>query len=173
VVEPHPTPKLAELFGDLGEFREQKVQDVPLELFAQLQAGDFLFIDSSHVAKTGSDLNHILFEVLPAIRPGVFLHFHDIFLLYEYPAEWILERNWAWNEQYILLALLMGNDALEPVVGSHLLQRQFGHVLERDLAHLDVGPLSGASLWIKTGQGSPGHRRLQALGTAPTRLKRD
>jgi len=38
-------------------------------LWSELAAGDVLFIDSSHVAKTGSDVNHLCFEVLSGDLP--------------------------------------------------------------------------------------------------------
>ena len=45
---------------------ETLVQSVPIATFDQLAAGDVLFIDSSHVSKIGSDVNHLFFDVLPA-----------------------------------------------------------------------------------------------------------
>lgn len=57
--------------------RAQQVQEIALEVFEALDAGDLLFIDSSHVAKAGSDLCYIVFEILPRLRPGVIVHFHD------------------------------------------------------------------------------------------------
>jgi hypothetical protein len=63
------------------------VQEVPLELFDSLGAGDVLFVDSSHISKMGSDVNHIFFEILPRLRAGVWVHFHDIF----WPFDWRIE----------------------------------------------------------------------------------
>jgi hypothetical protein len=86
------------------------VQDVPLEIFDELEAGDILFVDSSHVLKTSSDVEFELFSILPRLRPGVFIHFHDIFYPFEYPPEWVKERNYSWNEIYSLRAFLMYNN---------------------------------------------------------------
>jgi len=85
----------------------RRVQDVDAELWSELAAGDVLFIDSSHVAKTGSDVNHLCFEVLPRLRPGVLVHVHDIFLPQDYLKEWAIAQNRSWNEQYVVQALLM------------------------------------------------------------------
>lgn len=87
---------------------EQRVQEVPLEVFSELEAGDVLFIDSSHVSKIGSDVNRLYFEVLPVLRPGVRVHIHDVAGNLEYPREW-LEEGRAWNEQYLIRAFLMYN----------------------------------------------------------------
>jgi hypothetical protein len=84
------------------------VQDVGLEPFRALRPNDILFVDSSHVAKVGSDVNRIVFEVLPALRPGVLVHIHDIFWPLDYPAEWYAGGR-AWNEAYLVRAFLQFN----------------------------------------------------------------
>lgn len=108
-IEPNPK-RLYSLFNGSDKenikVTEDLVQHVALSNFQKLQAGDMLFIDSSHVAKTGSDLNFILFEILPILNKGVIIHFHDIFFPFEYPKEWLYSgRNW--NENYIIRAYLM------------------------------------------------------------------
>lgn len=87
---------------------EQRIQQVDAHIVDPLAAHDILFIDSSHVSKAGSDVNHILFELLPRLAPGVLVHFHDILYPFEYPQEWF-ELGWAWNEPYILRAFLQYN----------------------------------------------------------------
>ncbi|HET6954575.1 MAG TPA: class I SAM-dependent methyltransferase, partial [Acidimicrobiales bacterium] len=84
------------------------VQDVDLETFAALGPGDVLFVDSTHVVKAGSDVNHLLFEVFPRLAPGVWVHVHDIFFPFEYPQDWVREGR-AWGEAYLLRAFLSGN----------------------------------------------------------------
>lgn len=92
----------------------KRLQDVPLEVFLQLQSGDLLFIDSSHVLKCGSDVQYLLFDVLPNLAAGVFVHFHDVFYPFEYPAHWLREGRF-WNEDYFLRAFLYGNSLWEIV----------------------------------------------------------
>ncbi|QBB69633.1 class I SAM-dependent methyltransferase [Pseudolysobacter antarcticus] len=70
-IEPYPREFLRQGIPGISKLLEQKVQDVPLAEFEKLQAGDILFIDSSHVAKTGSDVNYLYFEVLPRLAAGV------------------------------------------------------------------------------------------------------
>jgi predicted O-methyltransferase YrrM len=100
--------------GDDGRVRliEKRVQEVPLDVFAELGDGDVLFIDSSHVSKIGSDVNRLYFDVLPALQRGVHIHIHDVAGNLEYPREWYAEGR-AWNEQYLLRALLMFNQTLQ------------------------------------------------------------
>jgi predicted O-methyltransferase YrrM len=122
-----------------------RTQDVSLDLIRSLDAGDVLFIDSTHVAKTDSDVNHIFFEVLPALSPGVTVHLHDIFAGFEYPAEWVYERR-AWTEQYVLRAFLQYNPAFEIVLWPTLLQRLDR---ERFTARFPTMTNSGGAFWFR------------------------
>jgi hypothetical protein len=109
-IEPFPEPRLTQS-GSIFELIEKRVQDVPLAYFDQLVANDILMIDSSHVATTGSDVCFELLEILPRLNPGVWVHVHDIFFPADYPAEWVIERRRAFNEQYMLEAFLSFNAA--------------------------------------------------------------
>ncbi len=114
-VEPYPD-RLLGLLSDSDRQRcrlvRSAVQDVPLDTYDQLGAGDVLFIDSTHVSKVGSDVNWLVFEVLPRLADGVVVHFHDIFWPFEYPREW-LEEGRGWTENYLLRAFLSYNDRFE------------------------------------------------------------
>jgi hypothetical protein len=87
---------------------QRQLQDVDFALFTRLQANDILFIDSRRVAKAGSDLLTLCFEVLPRLNPGTLVHSHEVFNRFEYPAAWLCEGI-VWNEQYILRASLQFN----------------------------------------------------------------
>jgi hypothetical protein len=112
MIEPHPELVLG-LLGEDSPYRhrivQEKVQNVSLDLFRELERGDILFIDSSHVAKTGSDVVDYVFRILPALAPGVAVHIHDIFYPFEYPEMWIAGENRSWNEAYFVRAFLQGN----------------------------------------------------------------
>jgi hypothetical protein len=90
------------------EIIEKRVQDLPLDTFSRLQSGDLLFIDSTHIIKWGSDVHTLMFEVLPRLPIGVYVHFHDIFYPFEYRTEW-LENGTYWNELYFIRAFLAYN----------------------------------------------------------------
>lgn len=116
-IEPYPQ-YLKELLGAEAtgmRILEQRLQDVDLAEFEALGAGDVLFIDSTHVSKVGSDVNHLVFEILPRLASGVVVHVHDIFWPFEYPNDWLVEGR-AWNENYLLRAFLEFNDAYEIVL---------------------------------------------------------
>jgi predicted O-methyltransferase YrrM len=74
-------------------------------LLTALTAGDVLFIDSSHVAMPGTDLDQIVLDILPRLPSGVLIHLHDIFLPESYPPEWAWR---GYNEQLLAGALLQG-----------------------------------------------------------------
>ncbi len=147
-IEPHPA-RLRQLLRpqDMERLRllEMPVQRVALSTFEELDKGDILFIDSSHVVKTGSDVNHLLFEVLPRLRSGVLIHFHDIFHPFEYPKDWVL-GGFNWNEDYFIRAFLMHNQAYRIMLFANYLHKVHPSVF-------DNMPLCrrnrGGSLWLE------------------------
>jgi hypothetical protein len=108
-VEPFPTPKLRE--QEEITLIEEICQRVPDSVFDDLKAGDLLFIDSSHVVKLGSELLRIYLDIIPSLRPGVFIHIHDIYLPYLYMRE-ALSNYYDWQETSLVLALLKNNARL-------------------------------------------------------------
>jgi predicted O-methyltransferase YrrM len=110
-IEPNPERLQGRLRpGDDVHLRQQLVQDVPVEVFIELEAGDFLFIDSTHVVKAGSDVVWTTLQVLPRLKPGVVVHIHDMFWPMEYPDRWLRQRR-DWSEIYLIHAFLAGNPA--------------------------------------------------------------
>ncbi len=148
-IEPFPRSFLRAGVPGLTSLIEAKVQKIPVDYFEQLQPGDFLFIDSSHVSKTGSDVNYLYFEVLPRLQTGVFIHIHDIFLPLEYPREWILEENRSWNEQYLLRALLSYSNAFEIVFGCCYAHARFPDEVAGALNLPGRRSFGGSSLWLR------------------------
>lgn len=90
------------------KFIKKEVQKVPLRLFKSLRAGDILFLDSTHVLKPGGDVQYEYLEIIPHLKPGVFIHIHDVSLPKNYP-EVYFNYHWYWNEQYLLQAFLAYN----------------------------------------------------------------
>lgn len=109
-IEPFPRPGLRDLSGI--DLLENPCQDVPLETFTDLDRGDVLFIDSTHAVRTGSELPYLYLEVLPALRPGVVVHIHDIYLPFLF-SPFVLDDVFDWQETVVLAALLTGNEHLQ------------------------------------------------------------
>jgi predicted O-methyltransferase YrrM len=131
---------------DVAEIIPSPVQGVELARFDELSAGDILFVDSSHVAKVGSDVNHILFEILPRLSSGVFVHFHDMFYPFEYPKKWLEEGRY-WNEDYLLRAFLQFNSAFKIRIWNQFLGMHYPERL-RESMPLCMKSIGG-SLWLQ------------------------
>lgn len=142
-IDPEPRARI----GGLNvEYLSSRVQDIELDVFEDLEAGDILFIDSSHQVKPGNDLDFLLNRVLPELTPGVRLHFHDIFLPDDYPVQWGWRK---YDEQAAVATLLQGGYDCE--FSSHWIASRRGSLLERGvLARLPLvrGALE-SSLWLR------------------------
>lgn len=148
-IDPYPKNLVRLLrFGDLDRVRlvSKPVQDVELNLFKELEDGDILFIDSSHVSKVGSDVNFLFAEVLPVLRSGVLVHIHDIFYPFEYPMDWTYEGRY-WNEAYLLRAFLQYNEAFEILLFSSYLRQFHPDVLADVMPAYQEDP--GGCLWLR------------------------
>lgn len=106
------------------EVNRSMVQTLPVAFFGSLRENDLLFIDSSHVVRSGGDVNHLFLEVLPTIAPGVIVHIHDIFSPADYPRRWVEEKALLWSEQYLLEAFLTGNADWEILLSANYLRHQ-------------------------------------------------
>ncbi len=129
------------------EIVQARVQDVEPSVYDRLGRGDILFIDSTHVVKTGSDVVHHLTRVLPRLRPGVLVHFHDVFYPFEYPEQWAVAENRSWNELYCLHAFLHSNPDWEIVFFNDFMARAHRELLRRAMPLFLANP--GGSLWLR------------------------
>lgn len=113
-IEPYPEDRLEDLVrsSDSCMIIKDFIQNLQLSIFEELEENDILFVDSSHVSKTFSDVNHILFNILPILKKGVVIHFHDIFFPFEYPLEWVHQQR-GWNEAYLIRAFLQYNSSFK------------------------------------------------------------
>jgi len=120
-IDPYPWPMFKNGYAGLDELVPRRVQDVPVSCFEELESGDILFIDSSHVIKSGNDVHYEFLEILPRLNPGVLVHVHDISLPRPYPKVYYDNRLY-WNEQYLLQAFLVFNDRFEVLwPGNHMM----------------------------------------------------
>lgn len=89
------------------------VENVDLTIFKELNSGDILFIDSSHVIRPQGDVLTEILQILPSLKKGVIVHIHDIFTPRDYSENAIYNHVSFWNEQYLLEAFLSNNDHYE------------------------------------------------------------
>lgn len=122
-VDPSPREDLSGLAG-LAALEPRDAREISWERFEALRPGDVLFVDTWHVAKLGSEVNWLVLDVLPRLRRGVWVHFHDVFLPYEYP-RYIFQTAGYLSEQPLLEAFLLGSDwAVELALAALFLERR-------------------------------------------------
>ncbi|HYR87659.1 MAG TPA: class I SAM-dependent methyltransferase [Terriglobia bacterium] len=145
-----PAPGLP-VEGVANRIISSSLEDVDLGLFDELDTGDILFVDGSHRALMNSDVTVVFLDILPMLKPGVLVHFHDIHLPYDYPPEWTHRY---YNEQYLLAAYLLGGKRLDIVLANAFITRD--ERLYRILEPIWTAPAMshagryGASLWTVT-----------------------
>lgn len=146
-IEPYPSLLKSLLKpSDEIELLPMRLQDVSLNTFEELEEGDILFIDSTHVSKIGSDVNYLFFDILPRLKRGVYIHLHDIFYPFEYPKEWIFSGR-IWNELYLLRAFLQNNNDYKILFFQNMMEKKhMDKFLEK--WPLDI-PVYGGSIWLK------------------------
>jgi hypothetical protein len=147
VYDPFPSVVRDGLPG-LNELRRTPAQEVPLSVFDALEDGDVLFVDTTHTVKIGSEVNYVLLEVLPRLRVGVVVHFHDIYLPFEYPRNWMEDFALYWNEQYLLQAFLAHNQSWDVLVAVQALSRLRRAELAESLSSTVVAQ-DGAGFWMR------------------------
>lgn len=117
-IDPWPRTDIVHV---VDRFEQATLESVDPAVFDALQAGDLLFIDSSHQVRVSNDVAHLFCRIIPSLASGVVIHVHDVFLPYEYPKRFFYDCP-SWGEQYVLHALLQsgGYEILWP---GHYLQR--------------------------------------------------
>lgn len=122
-IEPFEMPWLEQLGIEIVR---AQVETCSPSLFDELEAGDVLFIDSSHVLRPQGDVLFLYQEVLPRLKSGVFVHVHDVFTPRDYPEHWVIDKMLMWDEQYLLEAFLTFNERFE-IIGAlnHLYHSHF------------------------------------------------
>lgn len=147
-IEPFEMPWLEKV--GLTNVIRSKVEDLPIELFGNLQENDILFIDSSHVLRPGGDVWFEYLRIMPILKSGVLVHIHDVFLPYQYPKAWLTIQRLYWNEQYLLQAILQNSKSFEVVLALHFLSKQYHDQLARACPIYGAQPgRAPGSFWMR------------------------
>lgn len=154
-IEPYPFAALRTL-PDF-ELVEGFVQDVPLARFEELEAGDVLFIDSSHALKIDSDVAFLFLEALPRVKPGVLVHIHDVPFPWNvpHPADtWLFGERWPvyWNEAMVVQAFLAFNSSFQVELSTPLVRHADESFLTArfpDYVPVADDPNPPSSLWLR------------------------
>jgi hypothetical protein len=144
VFDPYARPEI----DALASVTRRSAGEIEDAEFARLERGDVLFVDSTHVVKIGSEVNRIVLDALPLLAPGVAVHFHDIFLPWDYPHGFFTRLGMYLNEQYLLQALL----AMNPGYRILLAMSAVGKLHPQEVAELIPSVRAGAApcaFWIE------------------------
>jgi len=118
-IEPYPKTYLKDVKNKNFKLIENKLQKVDIEKFSQ---ADILFIDSSHVSKIGSDVNYEILDIVPRLKVGAIVHWHDIMIPFDYHKAWIESGNMFWNESYMVHAFMLHNKCFKIIWASRYMQ---------------------------------------------------
>lgn len=154
VIDPFPSPVLTGLRGRV-RIREVSGAAVDPELFERLEAGDVLFVDTSHSVRPGGEVIRLVLDVLPTLNPGVLVHFHDIFAPYPYPRILYDRYNVHWQEQYLLQAFLAFNPNFRIVLSNHALWRAHPERVMGLFPGLRAGMEPSAFWFVRVAEGHP------------------
>lgn len=126
---------------------EKKIQDIDLKIFNELEENDILFLDTSHIAKTGSDVTYWTFNILPRLKKGVLIHIHDIFWPFNYSEQWIKNEK-CYNEAYLIRAFLQFNETFEIFLFNSYLKSVHTEFFNSSFPSL-IEHHGGGSLWLR------------------------
>lgn len=143
-IEPYPNAELQAGIPGLTELVVEKVEFVDREKITDC---DILFIDSSHAVRIGGDVVTEILELVPRLKVGALIHWHDILIPGEYWREWIRESGFFWSEQYLLQAFLMFNSDFEIQWASRYMH--LNHDLQNTFPFFDKEKHHITSFWIK------------------------
>lgn len=144
-IEPYPRPSMS---GLPIRLIKDRVQTVSLREFESLEPNDILFIDSSHVLKTGSDVTYEFLEILPRLKLGVIVHVHDIFFPEDYPVHWLKEQRF-WNEQYALQLFLEFNKHFSVLWAANYMRLKYPQRLVETIPDYTLTDVGG-SFWMQS-----------------------
>jgi hypothetical protein len=152
IIDPYASNETMNISPDFRVLKMQ-VESVPLHEFEALRENDILFIDSSHVCKIGSDVNYEILEILPRLNKGVYIHFHDIPMPYEYDKVYSTNPSFRmfWTESYLLQAFMICNRDFEIILPMAYLQTNYLEDLKKAFPHSLEACFgwSSGSFWIK------------------------
>ena len=150
VVDPYPAKSIQKILQKHNfKLIQDKCENLNIDFFLQLDSNDILFIDSSHVVKTGGEVNYLILHVLPRLNRGVIIHIHDIFLPFEYPKEWVLEKHRFWTEQYLLHAFLIYNSYFEILWGGYYMHMKYPEKLKSLFPSYNPQSTMPTSFWLR------------------------
>lgn len=145
-IEPYPRGYLKEIKNEKFTLIARNVQEVNSDFFKD---ADMLFIDSSHVLKIGSDVCYEILEILPKLKKGAIIHWHDIVIPRNYWKDWTYKATMFWNESYVLHSFLLFNSAFSVIWASGYMRLNYPQDLKAGFPYFIPEKQRCSSFWIK------------------------
>lgn len=150
-VEPYPTPML-QGFASQGRLtlHSAKAQDVPHDELAAMADGGFLFVDSSHTLRPGSEVIVLISEILTRLAAGTWAHFHDIYFPYDYGPALLDEGVFQFRENTLLYGYLVDNAKWHLEASMSMLHHGGQDALSKSLTGYEPMPMNDG---LRAGEG--------------------
>ena len=147
-IEPYPKKFLRDINKKNYELITKKVQEVDQNIFID---ADILFIDSTHVSKFNSDVNTEVFEIIPKLKIGAMIHWHDIMIPNDYPEYWIKHGNKFWNESYLVHAFMLYNESFKTIWASRFMQNYHPEIVKKYFHSFNPNNINEqlSSFWVE------------------------
>lgn len=152
VVDPYPGAETRRI-AEITRFEVERVELVDPAIFDQLEENDVLFVDSGHTVRIGGDVNFMILDVLPRLKPGVVVHFHDIPMPFEYNEVYFTNPAFRmfWTESYLLQAFLSLNESYETLLAMSWIMADHREAFAKAFTHYDPASHvnNSSSYWIR------------------------
>lgn len=146
-IDPYPRAEINSLCDTIIR---KPLQDADLIIFDKLESGDVLYVDGSHYCLQNSDVTVIFLELLPKLKSGVIVEFHDIFLPYDYHPEW---KERYYSEQYMLATALLLGDRFDVMLPNAFISedKELSDVIAplMDKLNMPQNQKHGGSFWMR------------------------
>lgn len=130
---------------------KEPLENFHFNFFDNFNENDILFVDNSHRILPNSDAMVVFLEILPRLKKGVIVHFHDIYLPYDYP-QFMCDR--FYSEQYGLAMYLLANhEKYSTILPNYFIfeDRELSEVIAPIWNHHNLIGVEkhGGSFWIR------------------------
>jgi hypothetical protein len=150
-IDPKPRVEIDQL---PNRILRQPFENTDFDIVEELNANDVLFLDNSHRILPNSDSTVVFLEILPRLKRGVIVHFHDVYLPYDYP-QFMCNR--AYSEQYGLAMYLLANpEKYETILPNYFISEdeELAGIIAPIWEHKNLKNVErhGGSFWIRIAQ---------------------
>ena len=152
VIDPYPSADTRRM-AEITRFEVERVELIDPAVFDQLEENDVLFVDSGHTVRIGGDVNFMILDVLPRLKPGVVVHFHDIPMPFEYNEIYFTNPAFRmfWTESYLLQAFLSLNESYETLLAMSWIMADHREAFAKAFTHYNpaIHVNNSSSYWIR------------------------